>query len=370
MNSSTSASKRRVTAFGPWIVAFGVFCGIESVVQFVAHPNEFDRTNFLQFSFARQETPQRAFVYQKVRAFADSRPVIVQSGDSSGFYGIEPARVKKHLPQETTYLNMSCCANLGYSGYYNLLKFMAERNESIRYIVLYITPYTMPRPELWYGDGAALWQDPTLKVFGADVDREFLSLWRVFHVPSLAYRRAVTEFVYYLSGQFAERGRPLIDNPNYLHFMDLYRRTLGWMPESDRRESVPSTECQVIAQEFFAFGSLSWKTYLEEILERYAELARNLNVTLVVVFQPVACTLGTGKGSAKAREGIARFKTANPDVEIPFPLIETWPSERFSVPAHVKHEHTSLLGDRLGTSMAEIIQRRERSKADPQTVRP
>ena len=107
------------------------------------------------------------------------------------------------------------------------------------------------------------------------------------------------------------------------------------------------------------FAAMSRKTYLEEVLDAYAAMAKRHHATLVVVFQPVACTLGTGKGSAETREIVERFKQKHPEVEIPFPLIETWPAEMFSVPAHVRHEYTDLIGDRLGKAMAEIMARHE-----------
>jgi hypothetical protein len=263
----------------------------------------------------------------------------------------------KYLPAGVTYLNASCCANLGYRGYYNVLKFFAERNKSVRYIVLHVTPYTLPVAETWEsGDGAALWADPTIKVFGEEVHREFLSAWRVFQIPSLALRRQVTEFSYYLNGVFRDPKRPLAENPNYLKFLEIFRETRGWMPESDVRVDVPPIDCPARSGSFFDIRTLSKKLYLQEVLESYAALARELNVTLVVVFQPVACK--TGPGSAEAVRVVERFKRVHPDVEIPFPLIETWPSSVFSVPAHVKRERTQLINDRLGKAMAEIVARR------------
>jgi len=84
-------------------------------------------------------------------------------------------------------------------------------------------------------------------------------------------------------------------------------------------------------------------------------LARRHGVKLVVAFQPVACTIGTGTLNAEARQIIEEFGHANPDVAIPFPLIETWPSELFSVPAHIKSEHTDLIGNRLGKALANVL---------------
>src|SRR4051812_37984237 len=131
-------SLARLAPFRPWIAALLALLAIEASVYLIGHPNEFDRTNFLQLTFSRDEPPQRAFMYHKVKEFAYSNPTIVQSGDSSGFYGIEPLEIMKYLPQGVSYLNMSCCANLGYRGYYNVLQFMAERNKSVRYFVLHI----------------------------------------------------------------------------------------------------------------------------------------------------------------------------------------------------------------------------------------
>jgi hypothetical protein len=348
-----------ISHFKAWIGSAVIFAAIEAAVYLVASPSIFDRTNFLQFSFVHDETPQRLFVLEKIKAFANSNPTIVQSGDSSGFYGIDPRVVTRHLPTGTSYINMSCCANLGFRGYYNLLEFMADRNPSIRYLILHFTPYTMPLPQTWDSDGAALWGIPDVKVFGDAVHQAFLSPWRaMFHFPSLAFRRQATDNVFYIHGLFNQLDRPLLRNDNYLEFLRIFRDTHGWMRESDVRQTIPSTECQVPLPTFFDLHTLARKTYLEEILETYAAMARRHNATLVVVFQPVACTFGSGQGSAEARALIDRFMRDNPDVEIPFQLIETWPADMFSVAAHVRWEYTDKLGDRLGAAMAEIMKRR------------
>lgn len=344
-----------ISHFRPWLLALFLLLAIEAIVYAVGRPSEFDRTNFLQFTFSRDETPQRLFIHDKIKAFAYSNPSIVQSGDSSGFYGIEPSVVMKHLPAGMTYLNMSCCANLGFNGYYNLMKFMAERNKSIRYMVLHFTPYTMPRAETWDTDGAALWGSPELKVFGDAVYHEYMSGWRIFNLPSLGYRRWVTDRVYYLGGLFNRLDRPLLRNENYLEFLRLFKGTLGWMPESDHRTAVPPTECDIPTPEFFSFRRLGYKTYLEEVLDSFAGLARENKAKLVVVFQPVACVVGSGKLNGKARSVVEKFKRDHPEVAIPFPLIETWPADMFSVPAHIRHEYTDRIGNRLGEAMARIV---------------
>jgi hypothetical protein len=142
-----------------------------------------------------------------------------------------------------------------------------------------------------------------------------------------------------------------------LEFLRDLRRSRGWAPEVDIRDGVYASECDIPTPEFFDVRTLSHKTYLKEVLDEFAALAKRYRSTLVVVFQPVACVYGTGVPSAKARTIIDQFKSEHPEVEIPFPLIETWPADIFSVPAHVRHEYTDRIGNRLGVAMAEIIRR-------------
>lgn len=357
-----------ISHFKGWIAAIAAFLLIEGTILVVAAPNPLDRTNFLQMSFGSTAL-QRHFVFRKIREFADSKPTIVQVGDSSGFFGIDPRVVMKHLPDGFNYLNMSCCANLGFNGYYNLLDFMAQRNDSIRYMVLHITPYTMPRPELWDADGANIWGVPELNVFGSAVHDEFLSIKRIFHIPSLAYRQPATDAInnvtplFYLmaalKGEKANIG-PMypFNSPIYIEFINTFRESHGWTPESDVRGGVYAVECDVPAPESFDIHTMRYKTYIEQVFESFTALAKRHNAKLVIVFQPVGCIFGTGTKHAKAREAIERFKVAHPEVAIPFPLIETWPVELFSVPAHVVRERTDLIGNRLGLALKEIVARK------------
>jgi hypothetical protein len=346
-----------ISHFKAWLAAAIVIIAIEAGVHVAYRPSSFDSTNFLQFSFARDETPQRLFMYHKLASFVDIEPTIVQSGDSSGLYGIEPKSVMRYLPEGVTYLNLSCCANLGFNGYYNVFRLMADRNPKLKYFVLHITPYTMPRPELWNNDGAALWGDASIKVFGDAIYREFIGPQHYVYPPSLAFRRDISNRVFYANGLFGALNRALLQNENYAEFLRVYKANLGWMPENDVRGGVYASECEIKESEFFDVGRLDWKTYTEEVLDAYADLARKYQKTLVVVFQPVACTFGTGRGSAKTRQAIERFAREHPEVEIPFPLITTWPANLFSVPAHIVHEHTEMLAERLGPAMADIVKR-------------
>lgn len=348
MNSS-------ISHFKPWLIALAIIALIEGSYFAYAHPNIMDRTNLLQFGFTKPELPQRLFTWHKLRDLAAGKWTVAQVGDSSGFHGIDPRIVERLLPPGQAYVNMSCCANQGFVGYYNVLKYTLEQSPSIKYAVLHFTPYTMPRPETWSEDGAALWGDSNITVFGDDIGKEVNAPYTWSKFPTLAMRRSISQEVYYLPYQDWDRNRPMLDNVNYAEFLQIYKDTRGWMPAKDVPAVIATSECVMETPPSNRWLPPYYDTLLEEVLSAYADLARAHGAKLVVVFQPVACTLGTGAGSKDARAAVERFAKANPDVAIPFPLIETWDAARFLVPAHVDNIWVPVTSERLAGALSTIM---------------
>lgn len=351
-----------ISSFKAWALALVVIGAVEAAYYAYAAPRHMDRTNLLQYGFAQSELPQRLFTWHKMRDLARHDWEIVQVGDSSGFHGIDPRLVEKYLPAGYDYVNMSCCANQGFRGYYNVLKYMLENVPTLKYAVLYFTPYTMPRVETWLDDdGAALWGDPNIKVFGGAIGDEVNPPWVWLRLPTLAARRDVTHEVFFLGGLLRSRDEALSDNENYLAFLHSFQETKGWMPANDHPVYISPEECRMEVPKYFDIWSLRETSILEEVLDAYAELAGRHGVKLAVVFQPSGCTLGSGDGSRAAREALARFAAAHPDVAVPFPLIESWDPEAFLVPAHVRNEWVPKTTERLGRALKDIIRRDHRS---------
>lgn len=345
-----------ISSSRPWIVALGLLVAFEAAILLARDPHPVDRGSILELGYARTEAPQRLFTYHKLRTFSGRDATFVMSGDSSGLFGINPLEVEAELPPGARFYNLSCCANLGYSGYFYILEWMLRQNAgSLKYVVLHVTPYTLPRPETWFGEGASLWANPDLTTFGPAVGRTLTRLERLTNLPSLAWRRDVTWFVYNLNGLILPYDRPLSTNHRYLQFLEMYERTRGWMPEADRRVQVPATECRLPTYDVFDVASMSIRPLINVVFDSYARMVRRYGGRLIVVFQPVACTLGTGGGSAEARAQFARFQAENPDVIVPFDFITTWPSDRFSVPAHVKDEWRPYTSRRLGAALAKML---------------
>lgn len=358
-----------ISSFRPWLIALAMLVAFEGAVLLARAPHPVDRGSILELSYSRDETPQRLFTFHKLRTFSGADATFVMSGDSSGLFGINPLEVEEQLPAGARFYNLSCCANLGYSGYYYILEWMLRQNEgALRYVVLHVTPYTLPRPETWYGEGASLWATPDLTTFGPVIGRTLTRVERFTNLPSLAWRRDVTWFYYNLNGLVLPYDRPLSQNHRYKQFLEMYERTRGWMPEADRRVQVPATECRLPTHDVFDPPSLRMRPLINVVFDAYAAMVRSYGARLIVVFQPVACTVGTGRGSAEARAQFDRFMAENPDVIVPFPMIYTLPSDRFSVPAHVKDEWRPENSSRLGKALAEILARDGRREARAETT--
>jgi len=341
----------------PLILAIFIILLIETAVQHFWKPNRFDQVNILEFAFVKDETYQRLVMHHKLKEFSNRDPVIVQSGDSSGFFGIDPRIVEQSFPDDVSYYNMSCCANLGFKGYLNVMKFMKKHSPSMRMFVLHFTPYTMPNAANWDGDGAALWGSPDITVFGDVLGREYVGWQTWFQLPSLALRREVTDYVYYRNGKLNQKDRPFMKNENYYEFLENYKNTNGWTRERDIRTVVPNTECNFNLHnaQFFDFTQMRNKYYFEEVLETFASEAEKLDLDLAIIFQPAACNLGSSKDGATLVKVLEKFKTNHPDVYVPFELIETWPQEKFATAAHVKNESVKETSERLGKALRDYI---------------
>src|ERR1700674_3492244 len=127
-------------------LALGLVALVEGTCALVLRPGFVDRANF-----GALERFQRAVIFGKLRDFDRSSPDIIQVGDSSGFLGVRPEIVMSYL-HGLTYLNLSCCANTGYRGYYGIADFMLRRNPGIKAVLLYVSLNNLPRADSIRGD--------------------------------------------------------------------------------------------------------------------------------------------------------------------------------------------------------------------------
>ncbi|HEY6331995.1 MAG TPA: hypothetical protein VI756_21885, partial [Blastocatellia bacterium] len=205
------------SAFRPILVAVAVIAGLEAAVMAVRHPDDVERSNFMTYGYLRPEV-HRLIVYEKLRAFVRSSPDVIQIGDSTGFYGVNPDIVSSRLGG-LRYVNLSCCANMGFDGYYAVSHFMLRRNPSIKAVVLYFSAFNFIYPN---ADNS----------FADPLESSFDSLRSYLMPPSLALRREVTDAIYTLGGRPRTSANPEIERK-----IGFIRHHEGWLPEDDIRVS-------------------------------------------------------------------------------------------------------------------------------------
>jgi hypothetical protein len=349
---------------------------IELTYLAVAHPARIAWNAFLDYQFTQTESFQRLVAYEKITAFEQADPDIVQVGDSSGLHGVQPPVVMSYIPG-FSYLNMGVATNLGYSGYYNLAKFQLEHNRNVRYLVIYTSPLGgVPRKILW---------DEGEKLMAPLIHSEFVSPFhRLFQLPTLSARRAVTDFVYYMGFRFKKRNEVLSPNRGYLAFHAIFRQSGGWTRETDVEGDIPANIYQAILpgvtvnetanpaairyalaqmpkvtdETFFDWLTLSRKSYFDEVYGAFVQLARDHGAKLVVIFNPLPLSSKRPEFDAlmdwkSIYAGIERVKKNNPDII--FSDIDFWPDEKFSVFSHISTQHAVESSQRVGRIMKEVI---------------
>ena len=365
-----------ISHFRPWLLALAGLIAIELAYYAAARPARAAWNSFLDMKFTETESFQRLVAYEKILAFENVDADIIQVGDSSGLHGVQPPIVMSHIPGYN-YLNLSVATNLGYPGYYNLAKLQLERSRNARYLVLYASPLGgLPRRKLWDGDE---------KLMAELIHNEFLSpVRRLFQLPTLAARRQVTDYIYYMNGRGKQRGLPLSSNRGYLAFESVFRESNGWTRETDVESDVPTNIYKAILpgldvnrsvdpdairgalrgspvvtdERFFDWLTLSHTHYFDKAYGAFAELAREHGVKLVVIFNPLPES-SRGPGFDEFTEwkaieaGLKRVRERYP--EAVFTGIDFWPDEKFSVFSHVGTLHSHESSHRVGRLMKEII---------------
>src|SRR5262245_483151 len=120
------------------VAAVLAIAAIEATVYLVRSSTFVERSALIDASYGEDAQQHRLVLYEKLQAFAYSDPDAIQVGDSSGLHAVDPSMLGGR------YLNMSCCANAGFGGYYDLADFMFRRNANIKHLVLYASIMVLP----------------------------------------------------------------------------------------------------------------------------------------------------------------------------------------------------------------------------------
>lgn len=321
-----------------------MIAGLEAVVMAARRPNDVERSNFLALGYLRPES-HRSIIYEKLRAFGWSSPDVIQIGDSTGFYGVNSNIVTSRLGG-LRYVNMSCCANMGFDGYYAVAHFMLRHDSSIKAVVLYINAFNF------------ISIDPDVS-FADPIRNSFDSLRSYVMPPSLALREEILKAVYGPS-------RMPTANPELEHKLGFIRDHSGWLAEDDIRRSGKSlddywrTQCG-------PERLIVWHDVDRRIFDKIASLAAltaEYNAKLILMVQPLPCPFA-GEAFAAAVRGLDRLRSAYPNLVVaPSEVFFSLPSDNFSSFPHLRIGSEITNSQRVALAVARALDRPVRQSDD------
>jgi hypothetical protein len=220
-----------ISSFRPLIAAAIAVVGMEAAIATALHPTPVERANYLNWTFDQPEPFHKLVIYEKMNRLALSKPDIVQVGDSGGFHGVRPDIVMRYLGG-LRYVNLSCCANTGYDGYYDIAKFAFDRTPHPKAIVLYMSFNNIPHKDSLQTNGIL----GTAKIHDA-----FSGPWSALDVPSETLRPKITEVIYTLDGLIMPRRTGFTNSALTQEATRSVDENFGWWAEHDPRMAATMT---------------------------------------------------------------------------------------------------------------------------------
>ncbi len=307
-------------------------------------------------------------IHDKTHALRELNAEIIQVGDSSGFFGVRPLVVEQRI-RPFTYVNLSCCANTGWPGYYEIAKYHLRRNTNIRLLVVYVTPYTPPN--LW----AAGMRDELARYFHNPGSRGFDTLADYF--PSIRYRELINGIL--LSGVQRKDekgditsellGKIGVSSDDVDDFFNeavsqghslkrIFEDGRGWLPYDAKEpiKKVHRAECgPVIVSSYWREDK--YDQPLDYYIQLFNELATDFDVDVVFIFNPVVCDYGR-EASGIARD-IERIDEEFDRVHFNYPYIQSAPVDWFSDIWHLKPERAELNSLRVADIVLNTLKKQD-----------
>jgi hypothetical protein len=336
-----------ISAFRPIIVALAVIAALEAGVTAARRPDDVERSNFLTLGYLRPEL-HRLIVYEKLRAFGWSSPDVVQVGDSTGLYGVNSDLVTSHLGG-LRYVNMSCCAHMGFDGYHAVVHFMLRHNPSIKAIVFYINAFNFFSTDT---DGS----------FAEPIQDSFDSLRSYAMPPSLALRQEIIKAIYGPS-------RTSSANPEVEHKLGFIQHHNGWLTEDDIRLSGKALDdywrmqCGPTRSIVWndndsnysrdLLGRREWRLF--DKIARLAALTAEYNAKLILMLQPLPCPFAGTAFAARVRD-LDRLRSAYPNLVVaPDDVFFSLPTDIFSSFPHLRIGNEITNSQRVALAVAQAL---------------
>ena len=331
-----------IFSFRAVLLALGVIAATEAVCALALRPGIVERTKFNLL-----DRFHSAVIFGKLDDFADSAPDVVQVGDSSGFHGVRPDIVMRHLGG-LKYVNLSCCAALGYDGYYGIADFMLRRNPGIKAVVLYVSLNNLPRADLIKGQHQ----------LGEFIQNSLTTPFSYLSPPTVALRQRIVDAM-------EKKGQARTDAVFTDDMRASTREHNGWWAEHDRRLAgdkrvafwrATCGETGVNTIDPASYVAPDGRSYMVTELERFATLAAHHGAQLVVMFQPFSCPGLDANFLTARRADIRTVLTRHRNVSVvPEQILDPWPREKFVSGDHLRVGYDEENSMRVGKALAHVL---------------
>jgi hypothetical protein len=238
---------------------------------------------------------------------------------------------------------MSCCGDLGWSGYLSYAKAALAANPRAKALVLHVTPFWLPGTPQFNG------RNPLAE----SLQTNLVSVWRFFDLPSMNFRLGLKRFI--------ESDRSYYQAPNPFEFRPPWDKIYssivdseGWRPvpwrvKIDNMKALAAQTCDFSdgLYEPILLG-LARRKVIYPWLKEFGAFARSNNLKLAIVFGPVPCQRGDGRLLTEIEADIAKFQREFPEVFVPFTITNTYPPEKMVDPWHLSAEASGEYSRDLG----------------------
>jgi hypothetical protein len=330
-------------ALRPFALALAVIAVTEAAVGLALRPNivERSKSNLLNRFHS-------TVIFGKLADFADSSPDIVQVGDSSGFHGVR-SDVVMHYLDGLKYVNLSCCAYMGYEAYYAIADFMLQRNPSIKAVVLYISLRNLPRADTMQGAAQ----------LGDFIENSLTTPFAYLSPPTVALRQRIVDAM-------ERKGQSKLDAIFTEELRRSAREHNGWWAEHDRRlaganraefwRATCGTNGVAVISDDASYYGPDKQSYTLSEFQRLASLTARHGAKFVVIFHPYSCRGLDGALLEARREDLRTLVQRNPNmVVLPERMLETWPAEKFVSADHLRVGYDEENFRRVGKLLAPVF---------------
>lgn len=339
----------RTRALQPFALALlAIACG-EMLIYLLGTNGRFN-TDFFDFSPLRPDVMQKHVLYDKFELLFQETPAdIVQVGDSSGFYGVIPAEVTAGAGG-LSYLNLSCCADTGWAGYYQAAALAVQRASRPKLLVLHVTPIWGPLSTAWHPGLAELMRNYLVQEMP----------WHRVRAPSAGYRLRLTNLVYHDEWSDDFPYDMPADQPGYPSLRQWRAEmatTHGWLPlprtHPDKYLTAPAMlSCDI---EHSYSSSSYFGLYRDDGLYRYlsriAELARQHGVRFALITNPLPCRMDDQALADDVARQLDRFRHDYPDATLPFDFFRTADRSDFRDRWHLTQAAAIVHSRRIGEAL-------------------